>query len=129
MPARKGFAEDQRPYDRQTDELRSVPHARLKIDKAGRVVIPAEMRAAMLVNPGDTVTAEVVEGELRIMSGAVVLAHIQKQAREFDAAHPNVSLVDELIAERREEASREDEKYERLELEAAEAAARPRKPK
>jgi AbrB family looped-hinge helix DNA binding protein len=81
MPARKGFAEDQQPYDRQTDELRSVPHARLKIDKAGRVVIPAEMRAAMLVNPGDTVTAEVVEGELRIVSGAVVLARIQKQAR------------------------------------------------
>lgn len=129
MPARKGFAEDQNPYDRQSAELRSVPHARLKIDKAGRVVIPAEMRAAMLAKPGDSVTAEVVDGELRIMSSAVVLAHIQKQARAFDTAHPNVSLVDELIADRREDARREDEKYERLEREAAALAAGDRKPK
>jgi AbrB family looped-hinge helix DNA binding protein len=129
MPAHKGLAEDQQPYHRQPNELRSVPHARLKIDKAGRIVIPAEMRAAMLVKPGDAVTAEVVEGELRIMSGAVVLARIQKQAQEYDAAHPNVSLVDELIADRRQEASQEDEKYERLEREAAAMAAKDREPK
>ncbi|MGY6707543.1 MAG: AbrB/MazE/SpoVT family DNA-binding domain-containing protein [Rhizobiaceae bacterium] len=129
MPASKGFAEDQQSYSPKTDELRSVPHARLKIDKAGRVVIPAEMRAAMLAKPGETVTAEVVDGELRIMSGPVVLAHIQRQAREFDTAHPNVSLVDDLIADRRQEARREDEKYERLEREAAALAAGDRKPK
>ncbi|MFN4272089.1 MAG: AbrB/MazE/SpoVT family DNA-binding domain-containing protein [Aliihoeflea sp.] len=129
MPASKGFAEDQQSYSPKTEELRSVPHARLKIDKAGRVVIPAEMRAAMLAMPGETVTAEVVDGELRIMSGPVVLAQIQRQAREFDAAHPNVSLVDELIADRRHEARREDEKYERLEREAAALAAGDRKPK
>ena len=120
MPARKGFAEDQRPYDRQTDELRSVPHARLKIDKAGRVVIPAEMRAAMLVNPGDTVTAEVVEGVFRIVSPEVALKRVQAVAREWKKKNPGVDLVEELIAERREEARQEDERYDRLEREAAE---------
>lgn len=129
MPTTKGFAEDQQSYDRPTVEPRSVPLARLKLDKAGRLVIPAEMRAAMMATPGDAVTAEVVEGELRIMSGAIVLARIQQEARKFNAAHPDVSLVDELIDERREEARREDEKYERLEREAAEAAARHQEPK
>ncbi|KXF79450.1 hypothetical protein ATN84_00040 [Paramesorhizobium deserti] len=65
------------------------------------------MRAAMMVKPGDTVTAEVVDGELRIYSRAVVLAQIAAEAAKFKAAHPGVSLVDELIADRREEARKE----------------------
>jgi AbrB family looped-hinge helix DNA binding protein len=65
MPSQKGFAEEQPPFEAKQDELRSVAYTRLKIDTAGRVVIPAEMRAAMKVKPGDTVTAEVIDGGLR----------------------------------------------------------------
>lgn len=103
----KGFSDDQQPFDAETDELRSVPFARLKIDSAGRIVIPAEMRAAMRVKPGDTVTAEVIEGVFRIVSAHVALKRAQATARKV--IPPGVSLVDELIAERREEARREAE--------------------
>src|SRR5690606_19168305 len=89
------------------NSLRSVPHARLKIDSAGRIVIPAEMRAAMMVKPGDMVTAEVVDGEFRIVSPGVALKRVQDFAREWKARNPGISVVDELIAERREEARRE----------------------
>ena len=59
-----GFSESrQSEYDAAETGLVSVERVRLKIDKAGRIVIPAEMRAAMLVKPGDTVTARVVDGE------------------------------------------------------------------
>jgi len=107
MPAPGGFAEDQKAFDAEAEGLRSVPYARLKIDSAGRIVIPAEMRAAMMVKPGDTVTAEVIEGVFRIISPQVALKCAQAAARKI--IPPGVSLVDELIAERREEARREAE--------------------
>ena len=120
MSRSKGFAEEQQPFGPKPEELQSVPLTRLKIDNAGRVVVPAEMRTAMKVKPGEAVTAEVVNGELRIFSRAIVLARIQAEAEKFKAENPDVSLVDELIAERREEARREDERDERLQREAAE---------
>lgn len=107
MTRHAGFAEGQQPFEGAESGLRSVPHARLKIDSAGRVVIPAEMRAAMIVKPGDTVTAEVVDGEFRIVSPGVALKRVQAFARAWKADNPGVSVVDELIAERREEARRE----------------------
>ncbi|MBX3575790.1 MAG: AbrB/MazE/SpoVT family DNA-binding domain-containing protein [Rhizobiaceae bacterium] len=106
MARNKGFAEESAPFSHD-EALRSVPHARLKIDSAGRIVIPAEMRNAMLVKAGDTVTAEVVDGEFRIVSPEVALKRVQAFAREWKAKNPGVSVVDELIAERREEARRE----------------------
>jgi AbrB family looped-hinge helix DNA binding protein len=127
MAKAKGFAEEPQPLPAtHSGELQSVGHARLKIDTAGRIVIPAEMRAAMMVKPGDTVTAEVVNGAFRIVSSGVSLKRIKAFARESKAKDPGISVVDELIAERRDEARREDERYERLEREAAEAAAKAR---
>jgi AbrB family looped-hinge helix DNA binding protein len=109
MARAKGFSEEpQQPFE-GSNGLQSVPYVRLKIDSAGRIVIPAEMRAAMIVKPGDTVTAKVVDGEFRIVSPGVALKRVQAFAREFNAKHPGVSLVDELIADRREEARKDAE--------------------
>lgn len=120
MSGAGGFAEEPASFDHDADDLSSVSFTRLKLDSAGRVVIPAEMRAAMMVKPGDSVTAQVVEGELRIVSRAWVMRRIRQEAEKFKAANPGVSLVDELIADRREEARREDERWTRLEREADE---------
>jgi len=121
VPARKDLAEEPRPFEHDDSGLRSVDYARLKIDGAGRIVIPAEMRAAMLVKPGDTVTAEVANGEFRIVSPEVVLRQIQALARQHK--QPGIDEVDAFIADRREEARRVDERFDRLEREAAEIAA------
>lgn len=109
-----GFSEEPSKSEAEPAGLASVEHARLKIDSAGRIVIPAEMRAAMMVKPGETVVARVVDGEFRIVSPAVALKRVQAFARKWKAEHPAESVVDELIAERREEARREDERYQRL---------------
>jgi len=107
MAKATGFSEEpQQPFEK-SNGLQSVPHSRLKIDSAGRVVIPAEMRAAMLVKPGDTVTAKVVDGEFKIVSPDVAVRRAQNLAGKLIPA--GVSLVDELIADRREEARREAE--------------------
>jgi AbrB family looped-hinge helix DNA binding protein len=108
MPYVKGFSDEpQQSFGHEPDALRSVPDVRLKIDSAGRMVIPAEMRSAMMVKPGDTVTAEVTDGEFRIVSPGVALKRIQAFAKEFKAKNPGLSVVDELIADRRAEAQRE----------------------
>jgi len=107
MPSRKGFAEEVQSFDYGSSELSSVGYTRLKIDSAGRIVIPADMRAAMMVKPGDAVTAEVVDGEFRLVSPEVALKHVRAFARKWKAEHPGESVVDELIADRREEARRE----------------------
>lgn len=122
MPSRKGLAEESPAFEYDDSALVSVGYTRLKIDPAGRILIPAEMRAAMLVKPGDTVTARVVDGEFRIVSPEASLRRVQAIARKIIPS--GVSLVDDLIADRREEARREDERYARLEREATEAAAK-----
>jgi AbrB family looped-hinge helix DNA binding protein len=121
MPDPKGFAEEPQSFDTEPAGLASVGYMRLKIGEAGRIVIPAEMRAAMMVQPGDTVAAEVINGELRIISPQVALREIQALARKHK--RPGVSEVDEFIAERREEQRRSDERFDRLEREAAEIRA------
>lgn len=77
----------------------------LQVARNGRVVIPAEMRSAMLIDATGYVAASVVEGELRILSPKSALLKAQKTVRE--KASGVASLADELIAERRAEAQRE----------------------
>lgn len=76
-----------------------------KIDKNGRVFIPANYRRELGLKPGDRVVVELHEGEVRILSQLEGI----RRAREIVARYvsPDRSLADELIAERRAEAARE----------------------
>jgi AbrB family looped-hinge helix DNA binding protein len=79
---------------------------RARINQQGRIVIPAECRAAAGLKPGDELIVETVEeGELRIRTKEQAL----REAQRIVARHSSGSrdLVAELIAERREEAVRE----------------------
>ena len=78
---------------------------RLKIGPGGRVVIPADVRQALGVVEGDTLLATLVDGELRLQSPKLALRRAQAMVR---AAIPaGVSLVDDLLAERRREVERD----------------------
>lgn len=79
-----------------------------KLVSGGRLQVPADIRRALGLKDGDTVTMEVVDGELRIRSFRETLARVQARFREH--LPPGVtpgSIVDEFIAERRAEAERE----------------------
>jgi len=102
MPDHKGLAEDQRPFETNEDEMRSVGPTRLKIDSAGRIVIPAEMRAAMLLDADGRVTASVVDGELHVLTPLAAVRRLQRRAAEL--VPPGTLVSEELIAERRSEA-------------------------
>ncbi len=73
----------------------------------GRVVLPAELRKAFGIEDGaDVVFSRTEHGiEIRTIDEAI------RQAQAICAKYirPGVSMVDELIRERREEAAREEE--------------------
>ncbi len=79
--------------------------ARVRINHQGRIVIPAECRAAAGLKPGDDLLIEAVgEGELRLRTRRQALKEAQAIVARYSSGR---DLVAELIAERREEAARE----------------------
>ena len=78
---------------------------RARVNENGRVLIPASFRKALGINVGDEIVLRIKDDELRIMT----LKRRLERARESVRRHikPGRSLVDELIAERREAAKHE----------------------
>lgn len=80
--------------------------ARVKINRQGRIVIPAECRTAAGIKPDDELLIEVVgEGELRLLTPAQAIKAAQAIVARY--VPKDRDLVAELIAERRAEAARE----------------------
>ena len=82
-----------------------MSEARIRINENGRVVIPASVRTALGIQPGDELVMRVEEDEIRITTLKQRIERAQNHVRKF--AKPGASLVDELIAMRREAANRE----------------------
>jgi AbrB family looped-hinge helix DNA binding protein len=76
-----------------------------RINENGRIVIPSSFRRALGIQPGDTVVLRIENDELRVSTLRQRLAKAQQLVRAHVSA--STSLVDELIAERREAAGRE----------------------
>jgi AbrB family looped-hinge helix DNA binding protein len=81
----------------------------VKMSEGGRVVIPAELREQLQFKQGDQLLMEVKNGALVVTSKAQRIAQMRD---EILAAMPPVeagrSLADELITERRAEATKEE---------------------
>lgn len=76
------------------------------VDKAGRFVVPARFRKQMGWEFGDKLTLEVVENELRVVSiRQAILSAQEMVARRVPAG---VSLVDELLEDRKNEVRRDE---------------------
>jgi AbrB family looped-hinge helix DNA binding protein len=79
---------------------------RTRIDKAGRILIPAKLRTELNVAPGDPVVLETSGDELHVRPYRHAIREAQAIIRKYIPDRDR-SLVDELIAERRKEAERE----------------------
>lgn len=77
----------------------------MKMSEGGRVVVPAEIRQSLGLKEGDAVLFELRDGEAVITSRRAQLDRARALVRKYVPA--GISLVDELIAERRAEAARE----------------------
>lgn len=76
-----------------------------KLGKGGRIVIPAEYRKRLGIEPGDEIIVTFKDGEIKITTVREAVRRAQAIVRRF--VPEGVSLVDELIQERRREAARE----------------------
>jgi AbrB family looped-hinge helix DNA binding protein len=85
---------------------RIVDQARVNVGPQGRVVIPARLRRVLAIDQGDTLVARVEDGRIVLEKREQVLARLR---RRFEKVPSEVSLADELISERREEARLEQE--------------------
>ena len=70
----------------------------------GRVLVPAALRREFGASPGEPLVAHVEDGRLVLERRADVLRRAQERFSELDTS---VSLVDELLDDRRAEAARE----------------------
>ena len=79
--------------------------SRVRVNENGRVVLPAAFRKALGINAGDELVVRLEDNELRITTLELRLKRAQQRVRRY--LKPGVSLVNELIDERRKEAKRE----------------------
>jgi len=71
----------------------------------GRIVVPAELRRELGLDEGSTLSATTRGGRLILEPRSIVLERMRKR---FADVPPSTSLSRELIADRRDEAKRED---------------------
>jgi AbrB family looped-hinge helix DNA binding protein len=78
-----------------------------RLEKSGRILIPAAIRRRLGLREGSEVIVRVEEsGRLQVTSRAQALARVQSELRKY--IRRDRALADELIAERRAEAEREN---------------------
>jgi AbrB family looped-hinge helix DNA binding protein len=83
----------------------ALPESMVHMGPQGRLVIPAELRRALRLEPGETLVIRVEDDRLVLERPLAALARLQ---RAFSEAVPaGVSLADELIRDRRAEAERD----------------------
>jgi AbrB family looped-hinge helix DNA binding protein len=87
------------------EDMTVETETRMRVNENGRVVIPASFRKALGINVGDEIVLRIEDDELRITTLKRRLERAQRLVRKH--VKPGSSLVDELVAERREAARNE----------------------
>lgn len=90
-----------------TKALEDAPRAQVTASPDGRVTIPAPVRRAAGIEPGQRLVAYVEDGRVVLEEWGHLLRRVQNRVAAATAGHTG-SAVDELIADRRAEAARED---------------------
>lgn len=78
--------------------------AKVRVGPQGRIVIPASLRKTLGIRPGQMLMARAEEGRVVLEQPDAIIARLKNRLR---AVPSDVSLVDELISERRKESHRE----------------------
>lgn len=84
----------------------------LNISETGRIIVPKKIRQKLGITSQSALMAEVSGGVLHLTTTKNVLAEARSLVKRY--CNSDVSIVDEFIKEKREEAFREDKKYEKL---------------
>jgi AbrB family looped-hinge helix DNA binding protein len=108
-----------RSMARETAPAYGEPAARLElkvtVNGRGRIVLPAEVRERLGIKDGDWLTLTVEpDGVIRMLTGkAWTDLFLETVRRVAPPIAPGRSLADELIAERRREAAKDEREFRR----------------
>ena len=81
----------------------------VRVEQSGRILIPADVRKQMNLKEGEsTVILSVDETGIRVSTRKQALERVRAKVRKY--VPERVSLADELIADRRQEAAEENAK-------------------
>lgn len=85
------------------------PHVKIRVGADGSIVVPATLSEALGLKEGDVLFAQAHDGEIHLLTLKAAVRRAQAIVRQF--VPEGVSLVDELIEDRRREveAEREDD--------------------
>jgi len=83
----------------------SVSDRKVRLGPDGEIKIPAALRQAMGLREGDALFVQVDDGELRLLTVPAAVRKAQAIVRQF--VPTGVSLVDEILEDRRREVERE----------------------
>ena len=101
---------DTETYKKYSESKKSKTMTSIAMSENGRVLIPAAIREQLGFKPNGKIFAEIKDGSLILTSAtqrsAQRRAYFDNLMKELNI-DPNISLVDELIAERRAEAAKE----------------------
>ena len=81
----------------------------VNVGKGGRIVIPARYRKALGIEDGDAVSIKLEGEELRVVSDETEVRRVREMLDRY--VPEGVSLVDELLRERRGQVAAEEEKW------------------
>jgi AbrB family looped-hinge helix DNA binding protein len=87
---------------------------RVKISEGGRLVIPAAMRDALGVKPGDTLLLRLDNGSLRADTITSAVRRVHAIAKKYDTGIDNA--VDQFLVDKREEQRRADDRLDQLHI-------------
>lgn len=109
-PEGKGWGEEELGKPRHNPAHGSPPakrsfSQRVRIDQAGRVVVPAPIRKALGISDGQVLHISLDDGFIRLQTVEAGLERIRAIARRRGRSSERV--VDEFIAERRAESAKE----------------------
>jgi len=86
------------------DATRPGPH-KVRLGPAGQIALPAAIQDKLSLKQGDTLFVEAADGEVRLLTVSAAVRKAQAIVRKFVPA--DVSLVDELLEDRRREAEKD----------------------
>lgn len=96
--------DEQKKAKTQSADAATLP-AKIRVAADGSAVVPAKAVEMLGVKQGDVLFVRVQSDEIHLLTRAAVARRVQSMAREFVPA--GVSLVDELLDERRREVEAE----------------------
>ena len=80
-------------------------YARVRVDSAGRVVVPSDLRQRLGIEPGHDLILSADAQGIHLQTFEQAVQAVQETFASYRV--PGVSVVDDLIREREEEARRE----------------------